>query len=68
MANREKYRCSCCDEMKPLQNSAEFNWAKQNGVTVLICRRCENNIRFSNLKSVKGYLNKFGWPLGVDND
>ena len=53
----EFYRCSCCNQMVRHYSSVWKYWAKKGGISVRICRRCNNHIEMSRLKTVRGFLN-----------
>lgn len=51
------YKCSCCDQMKKYHNSVWRFWAKKNGISVRICKTCNKMINYSQLKTVRGFIN-----------
>jgi hypothetical protein len=58
---KNKYRCSCCDEIRSNKNVVYRLWTQKvrpdNSEIVGICRKCNNNIKkYKNIIGVQQYI------------
>lgn len=51
---KNQYRCSCCNKVWDTRNSRWRKWGS-GGVKVAICIGCDNGLKRSGYKTVKGY-------------
>lgn len=52
--NLNKFRCSCCNEMKEKYSGEVFkNWARHDNRKVLICKQCKIKMKKEKIRYVK---------------
>lgn len=61
--NNRTYRCSCCDEIKPINDEVEVKFYKRLAKkTFKTVKKCANGMKRYGAKSVQEFWEKVGYP------